>query len=42
MGAGFHGGFGGTNGANGNSGKKQSLPNNDAQIKHIFLGRTDI
>ena len=39
MGAGFHGGFGGTNGSNGNSGGKQSLPKNDAQLKHIFSGK---
>lgn len=42
MGAGFHGGFGNTEGSKreekrGNN--TQSLPENDAQIKHIFSGK---
>ena len=39
MGAGFHGGFGNTEGSKRQDKRKsnsQSLPKNDAQIKHIF------
>lgn len=42
MGAGFHGGFGKTEGAKRQEKKEtnmQSLPENDAQIKHIFSGK---
>ena len=39
MGAGFHGGFGDTKGNNDPQGAKQSLPKNDAQLKHIFSGK---
>lgn len=39
MGAGFHGGFGGTKGAKDNIGGRQSLPKNNAQLKHIFSGK---
>ena len=39
MGAGFHGGFGDTKGNNDPQGAKQSLPKNDAQLKHVFSGK---
>lgn len=41
MGAGFHGGFGNTEGFKKQGGRSsiQSLPENDAQIKHIFSGK---
>lgn len=39
MGAGYHGGFGHTQGAKDqDSNVRQSLPKNEAQIKHIFSG----
>lgn len=42
MGAGYHGGFGNTNGSKKQDKREsnsQSLPKNDAQIKHIFSGK---
>ena len=42
MGAGFHGGFGNTEGSKRQDKREsnsQSLPKNDAQIKHIFSGK---
>lgn len=39
MGTGFHGGFGSTKGAKDQNISKQSLPKNDAQLKHIFSGK---
>ena len=42
MGAGYHGGFGNTKGSKKQDKREsnsQSLPKNDAQIKHIFSGK---
>jgi hypothetical protein len=39
MGAGIHGGFGETGGSPSSQSKNQSLPTNDAQLKHIFSGK---
>lgn len=39
MGAGLHGGFGNTEGAKKQNDEKQTLPQNEAQLKHIFSGK---
>ena len=39
MGAGFHGKFNNTKGAKEAANTRQSLPQNNAQLKHIFSGK---
>ena len=39
MGAGFHGKFNNTKGAKEAANARQSLPQNNAQLKHIFSGK---